>query len=381
MTTSLRYAYRDPRTDFEPLPNWGQEPLDSRVRDWPHPLKTFRIGQHRVSEARILPIGISAGGTWLCDCLQYLPPHWPDAAWMQRIGGHRLVKGDDGLRLEPDHPFEPVVLQGAWCVLNDLVGCRNIAHFFRDELPQLIAIRDLLQADPGLKVLTRSSEIANINLLRELVIPRSRLATRPYPTEQVGDAPLLQPQTLVLQPLAFNGGQGFYPSFQAYDFWLALDEYRRGLSLLREALDQHCGGGPGLEGTWICFSRNLHRATEAQQGRRYTNYPELLEGLSNSGVIVLDPGQFSIQQLYELLRSARGFVGIHGAALANALLGPQGARVVEIRSHSGVSCNLELLGKAAGLDWRCLDTPQAADGSDRGVIPIELILALIHDRS
>ena len=298
---------------------------------------------------------------------------------MQRIGGHRLVHDDRGLRLEPEHAADPVRLEGTWCVLNDLVGCRNIAHFFRDELPQLTAIRELQQQDPNLQVLTRPSKLPNITLLRELLIPTRQLAPRPYPAEQVGEAPLLQPQTLVLQPLAFNGGQGFYPDFEAYDFWLALDDYRRGLALLRDALDRRCGGGPGLEDAWICFSRDLHRPTEAQQGRRYTNYPDLLERLSNHGVIVLDPGRFPIQQLYGLLRSARGFVGIHGAALANALLATPGRRVVEIRSYSGVSCNLELLGKAAGLDWRCFDTPRAADGRAQGVIPIDTILSLISE--
>ena len=380
MPTSIGYAYRDPRTDFEALPSWSDQPPESRIRGWPHPLVTYQIGQIMVDNADVLPVGVVAGNQWFSDCLQYLPPHWHEAAWMQQIAGHRLIRDLDGLRLEADHPPDPVILKGAWCVLNDLVGCRNIAHFFRDELPQLVSIHHLQKADPSLKVLTRPSRLANIALLRELLIPRSSIHPRPYPAEVVTSAPPLRVESLRLQPLSFNGGQGFYPTFQAYDFWLALNEYRLGLSLLREGLERRCGGGHGLEAPWICFSRDLHRATEAQQGRTYTNYPHLLEALSNHGVIVLDPGQFPIDQLYSLLRHARGFVGIHGAALANALLASPGRRVVEIRSYTGVSCNLELLGKAAGLDWRCIATPRAPDGSARGVIPIDTVLSLIKER-
>lgn len=382
MPKPIGYAYRDPRTDYQPLPSWAELPLESKVRGWPHPLTTFRIGQAVVTEAGVLPVGVVVAEQWLCDCLQYLPPHWHQAPWMQRIAGHHLRHDRSGLRLEPGDGQEhadPVALQGSWCVLNDLVSCRNIAHFFRDELPQLAAIRELRLQHPDLQVLARPSRLSNINLMRERLIPGAAVSFRPYPAEAVGQAPVLQVESLLLQPLAFNGGQGFYPGFQAYDFWLALNEYRRGLALLRDALDPHSDACSGLEGAWICFSRDLHRATEAQQGRRYTNYPELLETLSNNGVIVLDPGHVPIDRLYSLIRHARGFIGIHGAALANALLAAAGTRVVEIRSYSGVSCNLELLGKAAGLDWRCVDTPRAADGSERGVIPIASIMALIQE--
>jgi hypothetical protein len=331
----------------------------------------------------VLPIGVVVAEQWLCDCLQYLPPHWHQAPWMQGIAGHRLRQDPSGLWIEPGEGQEradPVAMEGSWCVLNDLVSCRNIAHFFRDELPQLAAICELRLQHPDLKVLARQSHLGNINLMRERLIPRAQFRFRPYPAEAVGQAPVLRVESLLLQPLAFNGGQGFYPDFQPYDFWLALNEYRRGLALLREALDPQGFSASGLEGAWICFSRNLHRATEARQGRTYTNYPELLETLSNNGVIVLDPGHFPIDRLYSLIRHARGFIGIHGAALANALLATEGARVVEIRSYCGVSCNLELLGKAAGLDWRCIDTPQPDDGSERGVIPIDTIMSLIREQ-
>lgn len=279
--------------------------------------------------------------------------------------------------LENEDTRPPLELKGSWCVLNDFVGNRNIAHFFHDELPQLAAICELRDAEPSLKVLARTSCHPNINTLREILVPEGLIDARPHGI--MGTTQPLKVETLLLQPLPYNGGVGHFLNFESNLFWLAPNEVRRGLSRLRRALDDSCVGNTGFEGAWICFSRNLNQSTEAPQGRRYTNYPQLLETLSNQGVIVLDPGCFTITDLYRLIRKAKGFVGIHGAGLANTLLGSEGARVVEIRTYCGVNPSLELMGRTAGLDWRCVDTPRAADGSERGVIPIESIMALIQE--
>lgn len=370
------YGFRNPATDYDPLPSWGDHPLEAKVAGWVHSLKTFRIGQKLVPDAGVLPVGAVVEGEWLCDCVQYLPPFWPEAPWIQNIAGHRLVNDDEGLRLVLKTPRDPLVLEGSWCVLNDFVAHRNIAHFFREEVAQLAAIRELRQAHPTLRVLARPSAYANINLMRELLLPQALVHGRP--AGGMGNAPVLQVESLLLQPIAYSGGQGFYPVFLTHEYWLALNEFRQGLACLRQALDEIIRGNNGIKDAWICFSRDLHQSTEASQGRHFTNYPELLETLSNRGVIVLDPGRFAITDIVSLIRSARGFIGIHGAGLANTLLANQGSRVVEIRSYCGVSPGLEVMGKAAGLDWHFINSPRAPDGSDRGVIPIEAVMALIE---
>lgn len=373
----IPYGYLDPLLDYDPLPSWPDVSLESAIPGWRCGLKTFRIGQKSVDDALVLPVGVVVEGVWLSDCVQYLPRHWQEAPWMQFIAGHRLVNDSAGLRLEPETPLPPVLLKGCWCVLNDFVGNRNMAHFFHDELPQLAAIVELRKAVPSLKVLARTSIHANINLLRELLLPGGLIDARPG--GEIGAAPPLQLETLLLQPNPFNGGVGCFPSFERYMYWLAPNEVRAGLSLLRQSLEKRCNQHVGFAGHWICFSRNLHIATQAPQGRRYTNYPQLLETLSNNGVIVLDPGCFSILDLYGLINRARGFVGIHGAGLANALLASEGARVVEIRTPCGVNPSLELMGRTTGLDWHPVATPSASDGSERGVIPIETVMDLISD--
>jgi hypothetical protein len=374
---SVPYGFIDPLEGFDSLDSAPPLSLRDSVSGFDQPLKTFNLTSLPQDHALVLPVGVITQGAWFCDCLQYLPPHWPDAEWMQRIAGHRLVRDSDGLRLEPEDLPAPLALSGAWCVLNDFVGYRNIAHFFSDELAQLAAIRRLRQHDPTLKVLARYATHPNINLLRELLVPQALVDARP--AVAMGEAPLLQLERLHLQPIGFNGAAGFYPTFHTQEWWLALSDYREGLACLRQALDALFPANPGVRGSWICFSRDLHRPTEAPQGRQYTNYPELLEALSNRGVIVLDPGLFSIFDLYPLIRSARGFIGIHGAGLANTFLASGGSRVVEIRTCFGVSRVLELLGKAADLDWRTIDTPPAPDGGDRSVIPIDKVLDLLAD--
>jgi capsular polysaccharide biosynthesis protein len=90
-----------------------------------------------------------------------------------------------------------------------------------------------------------------------------------------------------------------------------------------------------LKDLWIYFSRNLATPTEVPHGRDFSNHAELLGQLSNHGVLILDPGHHDIRALHGLIIQARGFIGIHGAGLANALLAPEGTPVIEILPHGG----------------------------------------------
>lgn len=186
----------------------------------------------------------------------------------------------------------------------------------------------------------------------------------------------LRVETLWLQAVAFNGGSGFHPHHQR-GWYLALPEFREGVALLRDglALPDHA---TGFRQHWVCFCRDLEAATEAPQSRHFSNYPQLLEQLSNRGVLLLDPGRHDIRVLHSLLQHARGFVGIHGAGLANAFLAPPGCRMIEIRPHAGAWQMLELLGRAAGLDWRVSTAAQDPTDPEWSVIAIEEVLQLME---
>jgi hypothetical protein len=334
---------------------------------WPEPLHTYRLSHHPASNTVVLPIGAIAEGHWFCDCLQYLPPGWPDAPWMQQVAGYRLERHDDsiGLRPAPDPSAALERLAGTWCVLNDIVGHRNLAHFFSDALPQLAAMRRLSSDLGPLTLLATRETHTNLGHLRRLLWPGEVRFRSDLPAS-------FRVERLVLQPVAFNGGSGFHPRHERAWF-LALDDYREGLELLREELPQPSPSA-ALQDHWICFSRDLAAPTEAPQGRHFSNYPELLERLSNHGVLILDPGRQDIRALHGLISRARGFMGIHGAGLANAFLAREGARMIEIRPHGGAWLMLELLGRAAGLDWQVVDATANPEDPGRSVIPIQAVL-------
>jgi hypothetical protein len=349
---------------FSPPPS-GPAPFP-----WPEPLHTYRLSHRLASNAVVLPIGVIADGEWFCDCLQYLPARWPEVHWMQQVGGYQLERDGDSisLRPRPDQEPSPLRLEGTWCVLNDIVGHRNLSHFFHDTLPQLAAIRRLSSELGELQVLACRERYANLGHLRRLLWPGEVRFRDELPAS-------FSVERLVLQPVACNGGRGFHPHRQRAWFF-ALEDYRDGVDLLRRALHQPSPPFV-LQDHWIYFSRNLAAPTEVPQGRDFSNHAELLEQLSNHGVLIVDPGFHDIRALHGLISRARGFVGIHGAGLANALLAPEGTPVIEIRPHGGTWMILELAGRSAGLDWQVLNCPADPAVPGRSVLPIKALLERI----
>ncbi len=325
----------------------------------------------------MLPVGVITAEGWLSDCVQYLPPQWSQAAWMQSIGGYRLL--DPASSDKDQNPAAPPTLSlideegtpehplpGRWCVLNDIVAHRNFAHFFHDLLPQLMAIRKLRQEWPELQVMGSVERHPNLRLLRELLLEGGWQPRPPHHRLRV--------EELVLQPLAFNGGGGFHANPSPH-WWLAADDLRDGLEWLRRKLAPEANSL--WRGHWLCFSRDLHLPTEAPQGRIFSNYAQLLERLSNAGVLIVDPGRHTIGQLQLLVAAARGFIGIHGAGLYNALLGEEGARVIEIRPACGCWRTVELFSQVAGLRWSGVACTPDPNAPERSVIPIDAVLSLI----
>lgn len=365
----IRYAWLDPCRDFA-----GAPPADLEAPatpSWQPTLHTYRIGHRRLFDAQILPVGVVSEALWFCDCIQYLPRDWPTTPWMAELAGCHLAQDAGGMSLACIDPWPTQRLPGRWCVLNDLVAHRNLAHFFADVLPQLVAIRRLQQESPDLHVLGRPERYANLRVLREAIVAEGWSAR---PEGSLSRAPRLRPDELLLQPLGFNGGVGFLTQRSPH-WWMAADDLREGVLLLRTALQ------PDPDAVWrdhwLCFSRDLAAATEAPQGRVFSNYPQLLEQLSNAGVLVIDPGRHDIRQLQLLVAEARGFVGIHGAGLMNALLGRTGAQMIEIRPAGGCWRMVELLARIAGLTWQGVNCEGDPHKPGASVIPIEQVLEMI----
>jgi hypothetical protein len=363
---AIGYAWLDPCRDFAGAP--PAAPATRGLPPWQPRLHTYRLGHRRLRDAQILPVGVVSERGWFCDSVQYLPRHWPAAPWLTELAGHRLVATEAGIHLYAAESWPTQPLPGRWCVLNDLVAHRNLAHFFADLLPQLVAVRRLQREWPDLQLLGMPERYANLRVLREAIVP---CGWRARPAPPLSRAPCLRPEELLLQPLAFNGGVGFlgHPSDH---WWMAADDLREGLHLLRGALQPDAAAV--WRGHWLCFSRDLLAPTEAPQGRVFSNYPELLERLSNAGVLVIDPGRHDIRALQMLVAQARGFVGIHGAGLMNALLARPGAQLIEIRPAGGCWRMLELLARTAGLAWQGVSCEPDPHDSGTSVIPIEQVL-------
>jgi hypothetical protein len=362
----IPYAFLDPRHAFQ-APDGQTSAPGAPPPSWDRTLHTYRIGWRLEPQARVLPTGVITQQGWLSDCLQYLPPGWTQLDWMRSMAGFALVGDGDRVGLIEQTPVPTQHLPGRWCVLNDIVAHRNLGHFFFDLLPQLIAIRRLRQQWPDLQVLGTAERHPNLQVLRELLLDG---CWQSRPAHQ-----RLQVDELILQPLAFNGGIGFLAKPEEH-WWFAVDDLRDGLHWLRQRL----APDPAAlwRGHWLCFSRDLAVATEAPQGRTFSNHAQLLEQLSNAGVLIIDPGRHDIRQLQLLVAAARGFVGIHGAGLFNALLGPAGARVLEIRPACGCSRTVEFLCRSVGLDWQPIACERDPLDSERSVIPIDAVLALLE---
>ena len=346
---------------------------------WAFPLHLHRLGVKVLADARVLPVGVVHEGCWYADCVQYLPQRWTELGWLQTLSGYRLTPAGDAPSValrdgEPDH--DEVALAGSWCVLNDIVGRRNLAHFFSDLLPQLAAIRRLHQQQPDLGVIASTGYLPNVERLLRLLLPGVAIWRRPEGAPR--EVPRVRVERLLLQPVAFNGGVGFHPRFER-EWWLALSDLEDGLTVLRQAFEaEGAASSMGLRDHWLCLHRDLRAPTEAPQGRFFSNHAELLERLASAGVLVVDPGHHDIGALYPLLRGARGFVGIHGAGLANSFLAPAGARVIEIRPQGGTWGMLELLGRATGKAWQV--SRAAADPADpaSSVVDIEAVIEAIQ---
>jgi capsular polysaccharide biosynthesis protein len=74
---------------------------------------------------------------------------------------------------------------------------------------------------------------------------------------------------------------------------------------------------------------------------------------------------------------SRGFVGIHGAGLMNALLARTGARMIEIRPAGGCWRMVELLARIAGLTWQGVSCEGDPHQPGASLIPIEQVLEMI----
>ena len=96
--------------------------------------------------------------------------------------------------------------------------------------------------------------------------------------------------------------------------------------------------------------RRLYFSRRGQSMRVLVNEAELEAALQDRGFQVVEPERLSVSEQISLARSASVIVGPTGAAFANALFAPEGARLVEVQPENFRSEWVGHLARAAGLD-------------------------------
>ncbi|MCC7276318.1 MAG: glycosyltransferase family 61 protein [Alphaproteobacteria bacterium] len=112
----------------------------------------------------------------------------------------------------------------------------------------------------------------------------------------------------------------------------------------------------------VASGRRLFVRRGAVARRRLVDEDAVAATLTASGFDVIDPGTLSFAEQVRTFAAASIIVGTHGAALANILLAPRMARIVELRGAAHTS-EYRDLARAAGQPYAALRLQEIA-GSD-----------------
>jgi capsular polysaccharide biosynthesis protein len=99
-------------------------------------------------------------------------------------------------------------------------------------------------------------------------------------------------------------------------------------------------------------ARRIYLSRRGQSMRVMTNERALEAALEKRGFVIVQPETLSPPAQIELMRNAEVVVAPTGAALANALFMPAGARVVEIQPENFTSRWVWAACRQVGVDWR-----------------------------
>jgi capsular polysaccharide biosynthesis protein len=99
-------------------------------------------------------------------------------------------------------------------------------------------------------------------------------------------------------------------------------------------------------------ARRIYLSRRGQSMRVMTNERALETALVRRGFVIVQPEDLSPRAQIELMRNAEVVVAPTGAALANALFMPAGARVIEIQPENFTSRWVWAACRQVGVDWR-----------------------------
>ncbi len=120
----------------------------------------------------------------------------------------------------------------------------------------------------------------------------------------------------------------------------------------------------------------LYLSRAGEKRRNLTNDAALAADLGALGFTTFDPGGTRVADQVAAFRGASRIVATHGAALANLLWAPKGARVVEIFSEDSCKSVYLVLAKQLGLEHRAVIGP-AGDAMQNFSAPINEVMAAL----
>lgn len=251
---------------------------------------------------------------------------WPDLAGLPGVRiearGPRLVLRDD----------PPVIARGA--LFQPWGGGFNYGHFILDALPSLLMLDEAGLLDeaeilaPALKAWQRDLLAMAFpgRAVRELSAPVVRLETALYATSMNHflHAPDATVARVAQRVLAASGSKTKGP-------------------------------------------RRVYLSRRWQSMRVMVNESALEKALKQRGFVVVRPERLSARQQVELMRDAEVVVAPTGAAVANALFMPAGARMIEVQPENFTSRWAWAACRQVGVDWRGYVCASPADAAKAGL--------------
>jgi len=121
--------------------------------------------------------------------------------------------------------------------------------------------------------------------------------------------------------------------------------------------------------------RRLYISRADAPDRRVLNEPELVAALGELGFERVTPGELPLVDQLRLFASAEVVVGAHGAGLANAVVAPAGAWLIELVGDKSAAPMYAALASFAGLRYGYL---RAADSYRDHVVPVDAVVAAVR---
>ncbi|WP_421737788.1 glycosyltransferase family 61 protein [Caulobacter sp.] len=251
---------------------------------------------------------------------------WPDLAGLPGVRveayGPRLVLRDD----------PPVIARGA--LFQPWGGGFNYGHFVLDALPSLL-------------MLDEAGLLDDAEILSPVLKPWQRdLLALAFPKRAIRElsAPVVRVES-ALYATSMN------------HFLHAPDATVARVAQRVLAASKPMGQGP----------RRVYLSRRWQSMRVMVNERALEKALKQRGFVVVRPERLSARQQVELMRDAEVVVAPTGAAVANALFMPAGARMIEIQPENFTSRWAWAACRQVGVDWRGYVCDSPADARKAGL--------------